>query len=268
MKLCWLTDIHLNFLSEEKKNKFYKKICETHCDAILISGDIAEASSINILLKEMARDINKPIYFVLGNHDYYHGWVDKVRNEMIELCQQEPLLNWLSENDCVELQNDTVLIGQDGWADGQYGDYQNSNVTLNDSRLISDLFNQAILGKNKLLNKMQELANQDAKQLENNLLKSTNNKTKKIIILTHVPPFEGACWHEGKTSYPDWLPFFTSKVMGEVILSIAKDNPAIDFLVLCGHTHSSGTYQPLPNLLVKTGKAEYYKSEIQEIIEV
>ncbi|MCK5515577.1 MAG: hypothetical protein KAI39_01790 [Desulfobulbaceae bacterium] len=36
--------------------------------------------------------------------------------------------------------------------------------------------------------------------------------------------------------------------------------------VLCGHTHSSGECQILPNLLVKTGGAKYGSPMIQEII--
>ena len=54
----------------------------------------------------------------------------------------------------------------------------------------------------------------------------------------------------------------------DVVLKIAQDNPGVDFIVLCGHTHSPGIHQPLPNLLVKTGIAEYYYPEIQEVIAV
>jgi len=39
-------------------------------------------------------------------------------------------------------------------------------------------------------------------------------------------------------------------------------------VVLCGHTHSSGETQILPNLFVKTGRAEYGAPELQEIINV
>jgi hypothetical protein len=38
--------------------------------------------------------------------------------------------------------------------------------------------------------------------------------------------------------------------------------------VLCGHTHSSGECQILPNLLVKTGEAMYGTPKIQEILEI
>jgi hypothetical protein len=42
MGLAWLTDIHLNFIDEVTRQKFYKKIVSTKC-GVLISGDIAEA---------------------------------------------------------------------------------------------------------------------------------------------------------------------------------------------------------------------------------
>ena len=115
---------------------------------------------------------------------------------------------------------------------------------------------------------MQELADIDARTLQEDLLNAITKETKKVIVLTHISPFEGSCFHEGKVSAPDWMPFFASKATGDVILPIAENNPKIDFLVLCGHTHSNGIYQPLPNLLVKAGKAEYYKPEIQETIEI
>ncbi len=74
MKFAWLTDIHLNFLYEDKRKQYYEKIM-LNCDAIVISGDIAEAKSITSILKEMAHHIKKPIYYVLGNHDFYHGHI-------------------------------------------------------------------------------------------------------------------------------------------------------------------------------------------------
>ena len=36
--------------------------------------------------------------------------------------------------------------------------------------------------------------------------------------------------------------------------------------VLCGHTHGAGEVKILPNLLVKTGGAEYKKPELQNPI--
>lgn len=264
MKLAWLTDIHINFLDSDERNVFYKKIIDDHCDGVLITGDIAEADCVSDFLSEMQRAINKPIYFVLGNHDYYRGQIDKVHEAATQLTKNNNQLFWLSASGIQLLNKDTILVGQDGWADGRLGDYTNSRVGLNDSRLIMDLFQAKILGKFKLLEKMQELADIDAKNLQRDLLLAIKQNPKKIIVLTHIPPFKEACMHEGEMSDDEWIPYFTSKATGDVLMRIAKNNPATEFLVLCGHTHSEAHYQALNNLTVRAGRAEYGYPSIQE----
>lgn len=85
------------------------------------------------------------------------------------------------------------------------------------------------------------------------------------MVLTHVPPFKEACLHEGEISGDDWLPYFSSKVMGDVLITIAQQYPEIEFLVLCGHTHSEANVC-YGNLTIEVGKAEYCLPEIQKII--
>ena len=65
MQYAWLTDIHLNFIDDTARQKFYQKIVDTECDGVLISGDIAEAPCLSDILSEMGNFIDKPIYFVL-----------------------------------------------------------------------------------------------------------------------------------------------------------------------------------------------------------
>ncbi len=137
MKLAWLTDIHLNFLDKSERKNFYQQVIDTQSEAILISGDIAEAPCVSDLLCEMVEKIQKPIYFVLGNHDYYRGNVKDVREEMAGLNQSYPNLFWLPASGLQFLNHDTVIVGEDGWADGRLGDYTNSRVSLNDSRMIA-----------------------------------------------------------------------------------------------------------------------------------
>ena len=266
MRLAWLTDVHLNFLESATRRKFYEEIVNTHCDAVLISGDIAEAPSLADLLNEMANQIKKPIYFILGNHDYYKGTIDDVRKTIALLTKTHEQLFWLPASGIQLLTNNTILLGQDGWADGRLGDYQNSKVSFNDSRMITDLFQKKILGKSQLLEKMQQLADMDATALQNDLVQAVSEHPKKIIVLTHVPPFKEACFYNGQIGDKDWLPYFSSKATGDVLIQVANDNPSIDFLVLCGHTHNEGYYQPIGNLTIKTGKAEYYQPTVQETI--
>ena len=68
---------------------------------------------------------------------------------------------------------------------------------------------------------------------------------------------------EGEEAADDeWAPHFTCKAMGEMILETMKVHPEKQLTVLCGHTHSAGICQPLPNLEIHTGGAEYDRAEI------
>lgn len=275
MKLIWLTDIHLNFLNKEKRLEFYKKVKDADGENVIITGDIAEAPNIVEVLKEMAECINKSIYFVLGNHDYYRGDVFSVRQQMVELTLNYNFLFWLPESKYIDLDDDTILVGQDCWADGGYGDYRNSNVRMTDSILIQDLnvggmFNRPTkIDSHPVLQRMQELAKYDACILKQNLdMDFKEGLPKKVIILTHVPPFKESCLFERKPTGKDYLPFYASKVTGDLIKKVAKKHPSIDFMVLSGHTHHEGEFRHSSNLTSRVGKSEYYYPEIQDIITV
>ena len=54
MKLAWVTDIHLNFLEFADRKRFYHDIVATKSNAVLVSGDIAEAPTVSDILEEMA----------------------------------------------------------------------------------------------------------------------------------------------------------------------------------------------------------------------
>lgn len=267
-KIAWLTDVHLNFLQDDGRKKFYQFIDQQECEAIVITGDIAEATSICGILHEFSEHTDKVIYFVLGNHDYYFGSVIDVRANIEKLCSNNSRLVWLGKPEIVLLNDSTVLIGHDGWADGRYGNFDQSPVSLNDSRLILELHLAKTVNRSGLKNAMQSLADADAKVLKNTLMASKNLNVKKIIIATHVPPYPECCLHQGKQSDEDWLPYFSSKATGDVISEFALNNPKINLFVLCGHTHSPALYKPFENLVVKGGKADYYRPELQEIIHI
>ncbi len=271
MKLIWLTDIHLNFLEEEALMAFFQTINNSGADAILLSGDIAEAENIDAYLYEMAKQIEIPIYFVLGNHDYYKGNINDVRACVTELREERDELIYLPSAGYQQLDEDTVLVGQDGWADGRLGDFAHSTRSLNDSVYIEDLAEANELGRDALLHKMQELADTDAAALKADLTKALAQEhlPKKVIIVTHVPPFKEACMYRGKQTEDDYLPFFTSKATGDVLMEFAQQYPGVEFNVYSGHTHHPASCQPLKNLHVRAGKAEYHKPTYQdEMIEL
>jgi Icc-related predicted phosphoesterase len=110
------------------------------------------------------------------------------------------------------------------------------------------------------------LADKAAEHLKINLSKALEI-SQTVILLTHVPPFREACWHEGKISGPDHLPHFACKVVGDAILDIMKEHLDKKLIVLCGHTHSSGEVKILDNLIVYTGGTAYGAPKVQRIFE-
>jgi Icc-related predicted phosphoesterase len=118
---------------------------------------------------------------------------------------------------------------------------------------------------NILSKRCEELAIESCRYVEKILIRAIS-KHKKVIFITHIPPYEKATWHMGKISEQAFLPWFSSKVMGETINKIMVKNPDKELLVLCGHTHSGGEHKPIPNIKVITGKADYYFPDIQDLI--
>ena len=85
--MSWLSDIHLNFLEHDERESFYGTILEKTPGCVLISGDIAEAKSVAEILTEMSEYLSLPIYFVLGNHDYYFAGIEVVTAKIKMLCK-------------------------------------------------------------------------------------------------------------------------------------------------------------------------------------
>jgi len=58
------------------------------------------------------------------------------------------------------------------------------------------------------------------------------------------------------------------KAVGDILRKFMSTLPDHRMTVLCGHSHSSGQVTVLPNLVVKTGGAEYGSPKIQEILDI
>ena len=286
-RIIWLSDIHLNMLPNSGVATLIEIVKKSSSDAVWISGDIAEADSVVEFLSMIESECKQPIYFVLGNHDYYLGYFNDVRSKIRELCSGSGRLCWLNDSDVVEVTKDVGLIGHDSWADGRFGDYKNSDLLLNDYFVIWD-FNpfvkKAASGKQSYpggiknilshftssqakqsrLKKMQALAEEAVQHVEKHLTDALK-KYKQVFFLTHVPPFREACWHRGKISDDNGLPHFSSKIVGDVLIGIMGQHPDRRLTVLCGHTHCRAEAQILDNLEVFAAHAEYGIPELQKI---
>jgi Icc protein len=263
-RLAWLTDVHLNFVAPQHVDKLCRSIRALDADAVLLTGDIAEAPDVVEHLEGLDARLGLPLYFVLGNHDFYRGGIASVRAEIEGLCARSPRLCWLPGAGVVPLTEAIGLVGHDGWADGRFGDHAGSDVLLNDYLLIEEL---AGLEKQERLERLHALGDEAAAHFRR-VLPGALARFHRLIVLTHEPPFRESCWHRGQVSDDDRLPHFSCKAVGEALVEAMVAHPDRELTVLCGHTHSAGEAQILPNLCVLTGGAEYGRPRLQRVLEI
>ncbi len=274
MTLAWLTDIHLNFLRPDERAHFISELATADFDHLVITGDIGEAPTVATYLEQIYYSIRRPLSFVLGNHDYYLASVDETRTDIKALTDRSLPITYLGEGSVVSLSSTCALVGHDGWADGRFGDYVASPILLSDYLLIEDFQPSSRDGsrlsdaaKQERHRIMTDLANDCATALEVSLAEAAVDY-QTIVVATHVPPFEEACWYKGKTPHPLMLPHLGCGATGDVIRAAALGHPNRRFIVLCGHTHWAGTVEIEPNLTVITGGARYRHPALQESLEL
>jgi 3',5'-cyclic AMP phosphodiesterase CpdA len=265
MRAAWLTDLHLDFVHREDIEQLAAEVLDAQPDVVLIGGDIGSAANVAAHLQRLKELLRLPIFFVLGNHDYYHGGVASVRADIASLVARTRDLTWLSVAGPISLTARTTLVGHDGWGDGGFGAAETSPLELNDFVLIEEL--RAAHGRTELLSVLRALGAEAATHFLA-VLPEALQMHERVLALMHVPPFREATWHGGDESTADWLPFFCCRAAGEAMRDVMAGHEDRSLTVLCGHTHSSGYCRPAPNIEVVTGAAEYGQPRLQRVIKV
>lgn len=264
MKLAWLSDLHLDFVWKDQIFNLGDKIYNADCDAAIISGDIATSRSCCFALDFLQQTARKPIYYVLGNHDYYDGSIKTVNFFMEEYSETSKFAKWASIQGVIGLTKNSCLIGVEGWYDARYGNFLGESFNLNDFELIHEIKQARTReAKGKVFRK---LADASAEYI-NSVFCIAAEKYKNILILTHVPPFAEVCLYEGQPSSSASLPLFSSRVMGETLLDLKEKFIDKNIEVFCGHTHSPAELT-IDNLRVSVAGAIYGQPDIYTIVDV
>ena len=272
MNLTWCTDIHLDCLSTEARLSFINTLESSLGEAILLTGDITTGTQIVETLEFFADKLSKPLYFVLGNHDFYDCSIQKVRTQVSNLAQQYSNLFFLDETPPIllstseaPLESKCILIGHTGWGDARNGDFLQTPVRINDHRKIEELSN---LSREALQQRLQQLGKLSASWIQKQAQLAIESQATHILVATHVPPFPEAAWYEQYAGAIDWIPDFTCKAVGDVLHELATKYTHIQWSVYCGHGHHAGVAQITANLMVYTGSAEYGAPKIEGFIRI
>lgn len=271
-RFAYTTDIHLNFVDNRNYERFTDSL--QGFDGVLITGDIAEADSIVKHLTNLANAVDSPIYFVLGNHDFYHGSFGSVRADMSELCNKFENLHYLPDSGVIKIDENSAICGVDGWYDGRCGFVAPPKIEMYDWSCIENIkpfhpFNGR--DQHLFLDKIQAIADAQAEKgrmVVQKALKEFDN----VVFLTHVPPWEEASTYAGRMSNDAWRPWFCSRMMGFNLnecfrqATTNREVPEKSLTVLAGHTHGETTCTPKPGIICHIGGADYSFPEINKIV--
>lgn len=261
MPLAWISDCHLDRATANAVSRFHDTLRSSAADAVIVTGDISNASRLIADLETLAQAAGATIYHVLGNHDYYGSSIGDVRDAVITLASQRPDIQWLPPAAPIRLNHGTLLVGVDGWADGRHGDPLRTPLVLNDDRLIAEVAAQE--GRAAKLVVKRVLADADARRLDVLLERAAAEHPSRIVVATHVPPFVEALAPGSRESHPDWHPLLVSGATGSVLRAFATAHPQIAIEVLAGHSHRACQVEILPNLNVRVAAARYGEPRVE-----
>ena len=252
MIIAWLTDCHLEWLNQKSRRTFFEAIANERPDIVLLGGDICNFDFLESWLLKFHKKVQVPIYFCLGNHDYYNSSIFEVRELARSVSKDHDQISWLPEAGIVQLTEEVALVGHGCWGDGRAGSFYDSSLALNDFRYIKELSG---LRKHDQLEQIRHFGSEAADYLEARVEEAAKS-FGKVIVLTHVPPFPEACLYMGKPS-KEGLPFFCCKSVGDALKEVAVNYPETQFLVLSGHSHDVADVRIADNLRCIVADAEY-----------
>lgn len=249
MKIAWATDIHLDFLQRDGgtnlvRQVFVEPLVASNPDAVIISGDISLSDMLEDHLRLIDAAVRCPVYFVLGNHDFYGGSFESVRSAVMRASLGSRNLRYLTvEKEPISLAPGLTLVGHDGWYDAHYGRPFSAGLVMSDWLQIDDFASRlhsfpggASIDPHSIAGVAREAAFKAAEHvLETSRLAAQSSKN--VIVVTHVPPFPEIHEQGGKGNHEAAIPWYTSRFMGEAIDQVSMENPGVNFTVFCGHTH-------------------------------
>ncbi len=261
--LLWMSDLHLDQATVINYRKLLQNLRDTDYDAAVVTGDTAVSLSLAKHLAALAHACApRPVYVVLGNHDFYGSSFNATHRVVRTLCHRVSNLHHLQDHGAVWLTKSAVLIGHHGWADARCGWGTKTCVSSPDHWCIDDFRKLDQAGRFDL---MTQLGSASARWIRQNL-NIVLRKADTLIVATHVPAFQTSAHFNGTPCGPCHSPHYVNKSLGGLLIGTARHNFQKRFAVLCGHTHSAVQEHILANLESRVAGIKRGCPQIQGIL--
>jgi len=248
----WYTDLHLNRLLPWTLYNLIQNIIKENPSGIFLTGDISNGTFTCFHLKLLAYFVKCPIYFVLGNHDYYLTGLEEQHKKIRAMCAKYPNLIWVTDNDPIALNEDVILVGAEGWYDARIGNPKHLKLAA-DWLMIKD-FRKLPSMKERVI-EFAKVADKSSRLLETKLTAALEQTHKSVFILTHFPPWREATRFKGSILEKYFIPYNVNLGMGQVIEKIMANVTNKNVTVLSGHTHEPEFIRVSKNINCQVGAA-------------
>ena len=176
--LTWLTDLHLEFCSHRTRDRFYHSINQAPGEIVIITGDLSAGPHRLAQYTELAEQIRKPAYFVLGNHDRYGTTFANAEAVVERVTTLFSHMVRLDGSQVIPLNKSVALVGVDGWADGLGGEGPATKARINDFYQILDFATEP---EPQVFRQMKERARKYSQALKPSLIKALKQYQTALI---------------------------------------------------------------------------------------
>lgn len=214
MKIALHSDLHL-----EGQKLPYGFLENDDFDVLVLAGDIVTHKSMTKL--NIFRDLvpEKPIIYVPGNHEYYHGSIEDTNNLLYDLCDSLSI-HFLCPG-CVDIEG-VRFIGTTGWSDlTAYSQFEKAQKVYATANGIADF--RVVDGFT--VEDMVKLSALDKEYIRSMLEVTTRQKT---VVVSHTAP---TMWHGNDRYLPNPV---SAYFCNDWVEMIAQTKPDYWFY---GHTH-------------------------------
>lgn len=265
-KIGWLTDPHFDKCDIDYFYQISKKFKAENLDGLIITGDISEGGTTMLYLSFLEKLISKPIWFVLGNHDWYNVSRD-VGFELIKKYSNHNLI-FLDDIPFIKLNKTTCLIGGENWWDAFF---KQSFGLLDGMYMSEDYEKISFISPEKHesnpFSKIKLLAAIKSDVLIEKLINAFKI-FDTVYLAVHVPPFKEGCLFSAIEMPENWLNHFCDHELGIKLKLLMKSYPEKELKILSGHTHSKSTKKIKQNIKQYVGASTLKKPKICDIIKL
>ena len=234
-RLLWLTDPHFEKASPSTQNKIIQRLESKDYDIALATGDIAIASTLSTILPMLAEACSsRPLFVVLGNHDFLGADVKGTLAMVDRICKRHSNLTHLATHAPVRITEHNTLVGHHG-----------------------------LSGR---INRRRQDSVESSQQIRRGIFAASKTYTR-LLVATHYPPFRTAVMFDKKTCGSQ-KPSFCHPELGYQMINLGRSYDRTHIQVLAGHTHHAAEDVILHNLKCRVGAAGSGHTGIQEILMV